>query len=149
MRGRKWKCTFPVPYNFSSSPMEKIYDGKMLIGLHIGLDVPAGSIPHTAPEESLGLLTLKYPQGTHLKGHKHLPKERVTQSLQECFVIRKGTVRISIFGMQNQLLTTLTLQAGEAFIALRGGHAFDFLEDGEIIELKNGPYSDDKEYFEK
>ncbi len=127
--------------------MEKIFYKKKLIGIRLNV-FPNGSVPHTDPNTFLGLLTLKHPKGKYLKAHIHLPKKRVTQRLQECFIVRKGKVRIDLFGDDKKFFKYIYLKKGQLFIALSGGHGFKVLEDCEIIELKNGPFIEDKVFIE-
>ena len=108
-----------------------------------------GSIAHTDGKQSLELLTLKYPKGSHLKPHIHLSQKRITSHLQECFIVRKGRVRIDLYGPDKKFFKYVYLKAGELFIALAGGHGFHIMEDTEMVELKNGPFKDDKDFIEK
>jgi hypothetical protein len=97
----------------------------------------------------LELLTLKHPKGTYLKAHVHIPRKRITRHLQECFIVRKGKVRVDLYGPDKNLFKHIYLKAGELFIALTGGHGFHVMEDVEMIELKNGPFKDDKDFIEE
>lgn len=127
--------------------MEKIFYKGILIGIRVS-SFPNGSVPRTEPYEGLGLLTLKHPKTTYLKAHVHLPKKRITTRLQECFIVKKGKVRIDLYGLDKKFFKYIYLKAGEAFIALNGGHGFRFLEDSELWETKNGPFKEDKVFIE-
>lgn len=111
--------------------------------------MPRGSVPHTDGKQSLELLTQKYPRGSYLKAHIHLPRKRVNKHLQECFIVRKGKVRIDLYGPDKKFFKFIYLKAGELFIALSGGHGFHVMKDVEMIELKNGPFKDDKDFIEE
>ncbi|MDP2909589.1 MAG: hypothetical protein Q8N69_00760 [bacterium] len=128
--------------------MEKIFYKNVLIGMRLSV-MPKGSVPHTDGKQSLELLTQKYPSGFYLKAHVHLPRKRITGCLQECFIVRKGKVRMDLYGPDKKFFKHIYLKAGELFIALSGGHGFHVMEDMEMIELKNGPFEDDKEFIEK
>jgi hypothetical protein len=127
--------------------IEKIYYKNILIGIRIAGHFPKGSIPHTDEKEALGLLTLTYPAGSHLKAHVHKPKKRITHRLQECFIVHKGKARIDLYGPDKKLFKRIYITTGQLFIALNGGHGFHILQDAEIIELKNGPFIDDKHFI--
>ncbi len=126
--------------------MEKIFYKNVLIGLRLSA-MPSGSVPHTDGKQSLELLTLKYPRGSYLKAHRHLPRKRITNHLQECFIVRKGRVRLDLYGPDKKFFKYIYLKAGELFIALAGGHGFHIMEDAEMIELKNGPFKNDKDFI--
>jgi hypothetical protein len=130
--------------------MEKIYYKKRLIGILIKGKYPNGSVPHTntnITEEALGILTLKHPKNTLLPPHVHKPARRTTQKLQECFIVQKGKVKLDLYGDDKKHFRTITLKAPEAFLAISGGHGFTVLEDCEMLEVKNGPFKEDKEFI--
>lgn len=73
--------------------------------------------------------------------HKHLPvKIERNEPLQEVLYIEKGKVEISFYLEENKLLTTRILGSGDLILIQRGGHGFKFLEETEMIEIKQGPY---------
>lgn len=123
--------------------MEKFFYKKKLVGVKI-ITVPSGSIPATNEKESLQLLTLKHPKGTYLKAHLHSPGKRVTNRLQECWIVRKGKVRFDLYGPDKRFFKYIFLTQGQAFILIAGGIAIHFIDDAEIFEVKNGPFKEDK-----
>lgn len=125
---------------------EKIYRKKVLIAIRVR-KFPKGTTPHTDPSEFLGLLSLKYPKGSFFKPHTHKPIKRESRHLQECFIVRRGKVRVDLYDTDKKFFKKLYLKAGDALVTLRGGHAFTVLEDAEIFETKNGPYKEDKVFI--
>lgn len=127
--------------------MEKFYYKKTLMGIKIN-SFPKGSTPQTSPQEPVGILTFKHSKGAHFAAHKHQPKIRKTHQLQECFIVRKGKIAIRLYGQDNKFFKTITLGAGELYLTMSGGHEISVLEDCEVFEVKNGPYSQDKVFIE-
>lgn len=124
--------------------MEKILHQGKVVALKIS-SIAEGVSPVTLPEEPLQALTLKYPKGKLVAPHSHVPHRRETGTLQECLVVVSGKLRVSFFDETNkQEHAHLELEAGEACITLSGPHSVEFLEDSEVIEIKNGPFFDDK-----
>jgi len=123
--------------------MEKIFHKKTLVALRLA-KIQKGSIPQTQEDQPLQLVTLKHPQGTKLVAHKHLPRQRITNRLQECLVVKKGKIKIDLYSSRDKLFKQVFLSAGEALILVNGGYAIHFLKNSEIIELKNGPFIEDK-----
>ena len=101
--------------------------------------IPGGSVPQTKDEEPLQLITLKHPKGKLLVAHMHKPVALKTNRVQECVVVRKGRIRMSLFGPDKKMFKEIILKSGDVFILQNGGHSFYFLEDSEFIEVKNGP----------
>ena len=123
--------------------MDKIFYKGKLVGIRIA-KISKGSSPQTEEKEALQLVTLKHPKGVYLKAHKHRPRKRVTQRLQESLVVRKGKVKLDLYGPDNKLFKYIYLKEGQAFILLKGGIGIHVLSDAEIFELKNGPFKEDK-----
>ncbi|KKQ96658.1 MAG: hypothetical protein UV74_C0010G0004 [Candidatus Woesebacteria bacterium GW2011_GWB1_43_14] len=123
--------------------MEKIFYKKTLIGIRIK-KIPKGSVPLTDGKEPLQLVSLKHPKGSYLKAHIHEPKKRVTRSLQECLIVKKGKIRLDLYGRDKKKFKRLFLKAGESFILMNGGIGIHLLEDSECLEVKNGPFVEDK-----
>jgi len=123
--------------------VEKFYYKKTLVGVRI-ITFPRGSTPVTNERESLQLLTLKHPRGTYLKAHLHLPRKRITNRLQEGWIVRKGKVRLDLYGPDKRFFKYIFLKKGQAFILIAGGIAINFLDNAEIFEVKNGPFKEDK-----
>ena len=124
--------------------MEEIVVGGSLIGIRIGT-VSKGSVPITDAKEFVQVVTLSHKRGAYLKAHTHRPLKRQTAKLQECMVVRKGKVRLDLYDMRKRMVKKVFLREGQAFILLNGGIGVHFLEDSEIIEVKNGPFKEDKE----
>jgi hypothetical protein len=103
-----------------------------------------GSIPLTQPQEPLQLVTLKHPKGKYLKAHLHTPKKRTTAVLQECLIVRKGKVKIDLYTMEQTFIKHIFLHEGDVFILVCGGYGITVLKDCELIEVKNGPFIEDK-----
>lgn len=123
--------------------MEKIFYKKQLVGIKI-TKINKGSHPITDTKEYIQLVTLKHSKGSYLKAHTHAPKRRVTKKLQEVIVVTKGKIRADLYNDEHQLFKNIFISAGQVFILLNGGIGIHFLQDSEIIEIKNGPFLEDK-----
>lgn len=103
-----------------------------------------GVMSLTDPREPLQVLVHKRKMGEYVKAHTHTPKKRVTQKLHECLVVVKGKIRIDFYTPDKKFFKYIYLSTGEGVILVSGGHAVHILEDSEIIEVKNGPFVEDK-----
>jgi len=127
--------------------MEKIIYKKTLIAIRFK-EFKEGAIPLTDPREPLQLLVHKRPAGKHTKAHIHIPKKRVTEKLQECLVVMKGKIKIDLYGPDKKFFKHIYLSVGQVIILMNGGHAVHLIKDSEIIEIKNGPFVEDKVLIE-
>jgi hypothetical protein len=123
--------------------MEKIIQNGKLVALKIS-SIEMGTSPIVSPEEPLQVLTLKYPKDKQILPHYHIPKLRETRTLQECLIVIDGKILISFFTEDKEKFAHLTVSKGEACIILSGANSVQFLEDSEVIEVKNGPYIEDR-----
>lgn len=118
--------------------MQEIRYKNQTIGILIRA-IKTGSLPQTSIEEPLQLITIKHPKGKHLVAHTSEPILLRSNCVQEALVMRKGKVRMNLYGPDNKFFKKIILKQGDAFLLQKGGHSFDFLEDSEFIEIKNGP----------
>lgn len=123
--------------------MSKVYYNGNLLAIKVSR-FKDGSLPQTDGSEYLQLLTLKYPKKHFIKPHYHKPAVRKTKHLQECLVVIKGKIRVDVYSEDKKLIKRIFLKAGEAILLLGGGHAVNFIKDAKLIEIKNGPFLDDK-----
>lgn len=114
-----------------------------LVAIFLG-KFPKGSIPQTGGQESLQLVTLKHPKGRYLLAHTHKPTPRKTTKMQECIVVKKGKIKVDLYGPDKKMFKKITMKVGDLLILLNGGYGIHILEDAEMIELKNGPFVEDK-----
>jgi mannose-6-phosphate isomerase-like protein (cupin superfamily) len=95
----------------------------------------------TEPDAQLQVACMAYPAGYQIPEHIHKPATRVVVGTPEVIFVRRGSVLAKI-GVYSR-----TLEAGDCLVLLLGSHGFTFLEDGELFEVKQGPYlgkDDDK-----
>lgn len=103
------------------------------------------------PHESLQGSVMRY-DVKEFRNHKHILNPRIIKRTQECFVVIKGKVKVSIYNEKNQaFMGSLEAINGEAIFVWNGYHKVEFLEDDTIAyEIKAGSFStvsDDKEFF--
>lgn len=101
----------------------------------------------TTPEIELQVGILTHKKNHKIKAHRHT---RITRkvSCTEVLIVIDGLIRAFIFDDNNCLVTQFSIVTGDILILLAGGHAFTMLEDSTIIEVKQGPYVDDKVMIE-
>ena len=86
--------------------------------------------------------------------HRHITKERTykEQIAQESWVVISGRVKCILYDIDNTIIATPILEAGDASFTLYGGHTYEILEEDTIVyEYKTGPYEGqklDKEFID-
>ena len=81
----------------------------------------------------------------------HLHKKRLTKILftTEVIILLKGTLRVDFYDNKEKYLFSKKISKGNIIMLVNGGHGFKVLQDVEMIEVKQGPYSlsQDKKKF--
>ena len=88
---------------------------------------------------------MKRPKGYNIKPHIHYHIPRTVSTLQEVLMIKKGKVRVDFYDFQKEYLISEILNKGDLIILVSYGHGFSMLEESEIIEVKQGPYVEEKD----
>ena len=91
--------------------------------------------------------TLKMNEGKTFLPHKHIKKNRSYKEkiAQESWVVIRGSVKCSFYDLNDELIASPILNAGDASFTLEGGHTYEILEDDTIVyEYKTGPYEGQK-----
>lgn len=109
---------------------------------------------NVVPDENfIQCATLKMEKGKTFLAHKHIKKERhyKEQITQESWIVVKGKVKCYFYDIDDTIIATPILEAGDASFTLYGGHTYEILEDDTVVyEYKTGPYegqSYDKQFI--
>ncbi len=127
--------------------MEKIIHNNTLVAVRIKKS-KTGITPLSDSDQPLQVLIHSREKGSQTKAHLHKPTQRITQALQECLVILKGKIKIDFFTTEKKIFKSIQASKGEVIIFVSGGHAVHVLENSEIVEVKNGPFIEDREFIE-
>lgn len=127
--------------------IEKIIHQNELIAIWVKR-LKYGATPLTDPSQPLQVLTHKRKAGKYTKAHTHKAKKRVTKKLQECLVVINGKIKIDLYTSQSKFIKSLYVTSGQAVIFMSGGHSVRLISDSELIEVKNGPFCEDKVLIE-
>lgn len=87
------------------------------------------------------LAFMKHSAGHEILPHVHNKVCRKVLFTQEVLVIRKGKLRVDFYSEERGYLESRILKEGDVIMLASGGHGFEVLEDLEMYEIKQGPYS--------
>lgn len=79
--------------------------------------------------------------------HKHVCNSFQISSVQEYILIKFGKLRIEFFTDDGVKIDEVILTTGDSVLTMTGGHGITFLEDTSILEIKQGPYSENKKVY--
>lgn len=105
----------------------------------------------TSNEYSQQVAYMHHPAGKVIDSHIHNLVHRNVVMTQEVLFIKKGRLRVDFYDDYEDYLESRILNSGDVILLVSGGHGFTMLEEVEMIEVKQGPYSGDadKKRFQK
>ena len=83
--------------------------------------------------------------GKVIDAHRHVAVPRNVELTQEVLVLRKGVLRVDFYRDDQTYLESRVLRGGDVILLAHGGHGFEVLEEIQMIEVKQGPYSGEGE----
>ena len=127
-----------------SKGIERIENGGALIAIILRASFREAGVHFFTPDElSQQLAYMSHPAGRLIEPHMHNPVPREVTYTQEVLVLRKGRLRVDFYAQDRSYLESRELGAGDVILLAGGGHGFEVLEDVEMIEVKQGPYTGD------
>ena len=97
----------------------------------------------TPNELSQQVAYMRHPDGKVIDAHVHNMVHRNVVLTQEVLFIKKGKLRVDFYDDYKDYIQSVVLQAGDTILLVSGGHGFKVLEEVEMIEVKQGPYTGD------
>jgi hypothetical protein len=102
----------------------------------------------TPPDYSQQLGYMKRPAGYRIQPHVHLQVERKSTFTQEVLFVKRGKVRVNFYDSDDKKIADREITTGDVILLSEGGHGFEMIEESELIEVKQGPYLEDKRRFD-
>ena len=126
--------------------IEQIQFGDQILGIIVrnGFNEP-GIHFFTPGSFSQQLAYMNRPAGYKIAPHIHNRVQREVFYTQEILFIRKGKLKIDFYDRDRNYVDTRILENGDTILLASGGHGFEMLEQTEIIEVKQGPYTGEQD----
>jgi mannose-6-phosphate isomerase-like protein (cupin superfamily) len=86
---------------------------------------------------------MKRPTGYVIPPHIHNPVLCEVSYTNEVLFIKSGRVRVDFYSDDQRYLESSILETGDVILLAFCGHGFEMLEETEIIEVRQGPYTGD------
>ncbi len=126
------------------SQLHMIKKRDKLLAIVIKSDYQCEGVDFLTPNEySQQLAYMHHPTGKIIDAHVHNLVHRNLVLTQEVLFIKKGRLRVDFYDEYKDYLESCVLEEGDAILLASGGHGFKVLEEVEMIEVKQGPYSGD------
>jgi hypothetical protein len=83
---------------------------------------------------------MKREKGYEIQPHIHQIKTREVHITQEVLYVKSGEIQVDFYNEEQDYLLSKIILKGDLILLSSGGHGFTFLEESEIIEIKQGPF---------
>ena len=126
--------------------IEEVKHNGILLALIIRANYQSDGIEFFTPDEySQQLAYMKRPKDYVILPHTHNAVKREIFFTQEVLLIKSGKVRVDYYDKNQKYFVSNILNKGDVILLADGGHGFKMLEESEIIEVKQGPYVENKD----
>jgi len=99
----------------------------------------------TDDESSQQLGYMKREKNYDINPHRHNIISRDVRQTQEVIFVKTGQVRVDFYDDNEVYLFSKILNPLDTLLLCDGGHGFHFLKESEIIEVKQGPYLEERD----
>jgi mannose-6-phosphate isomerase-like protein (cupin superfamily) len=124
--------------------IEEIKKKEKLLAMIIRNNYSCDGVDFITPNDySQQVAYMHHPAGKVIDAHVHNLVHRDVILTQEVLFIKKGKLRVDFYDEYEDYLESTVLNAGDVILLVSGGHGFTVLEEVEMIEVKQGPYSGD------
>lgn len=122
--------------------IERIIHDEVELSLILRKNFMSDGIKFFTPESySQQLGYMNRPKGYVIEPHVHNLVSREVLFTNEVLIIRSGKVKVDFYDDNQTFLCNRVLYEGDIILLIRGGHGFEMLEESEIVEIKQGPYT--------
>ena len=123
--------------------VEKVISNDEILAIIVRHDFAEPGVHFFTPGEfSQQLGFMQHPVGKIIQPHVHTAVQREVEYTQEVLFLRKGRLRVDFYSREQQYLESRVLESGDVILLASAGHGFEVLEDVEMFEVKQGPYSE-------
>ncbi len=99
----------------------------------------------TGADSSQQLGYMNRPTGYIIPPRIRKPVDRLVTKSQNVLLVRSGRVKVDLYDNDTNYCESRILDAGDVILLAAGGHGFTILEQAEIIEIKQGPYTGEED----
>ena len=124
--------------------LEQVTHNQQLLAIILRNDFAGEGVHFLTPHElSQQLAYMHHPKGKVIPPHVHNVVDRNISYTQEVLLIKRGRLRVDFYDGSRVYLHSRVLGRGDVILLATGGHGFEVLDELEMIEVKQGPYTGD------
>ena len=96
-----------------------------------------------ADNQQIGFMS--HPKNYLIKPHKHQKRETKIFITSEVIILQKGKLRVDFYDTKKKYLFSIVVKKNQIIMLVHGGHGFKVLEPVKMLEIKQGPYVNNKD----
>ena len=124
--------------------IQSVNDHKVAMVLHSAKNVDETKFFTEDPDElQVGVIVKKTGENVH--PHLHNIQGRTIQRTTEVLHFISGLALVSFYDDDANYICEKEISSGATLIQFSGGHAFNFIMDSKLLEIKQGPYKKDQD----
>ena len=127
--------------------LENIFDGKKIIAKIFRYKQKKISGIKFLTKKSLSLQVgvMSHPAKHFIVPHYHLKTKKINKTMSEFLFILSGKVKVKFYKKNKKIIKTKIINKKDMILLIEGGHGFEMIKKTEMIEVKQGPFSSDKD----
>jgi hypothetical protein len=126
--------------------IQKILKDSIILAMILRVNYKSEGIEFFTPNDfSQQLGYMNRPKGYKILPHVHNRVVRNVEFTNEVLLIKSGKVRVDFYDENKIYFQSEILNKGDVILLVKGGHGFEMIEKSEIIEIKQGPYLENKD----
>jgi len=123
-----------------------LIDGKIVAKLFKFQNKKFKGIKFFTPEDlNLQLGLMSHNKNYVIKPHFHINKKKIIKQMCEILIIFSGKLKVFFYNKKKIKKKTVTLKKKDLILLIKGAHGFKVLENLEMLEIKQGPFTGDKD----
>ena len=88
---------------------------------------------------------MNHPKNYLIKPHKHLKRETKIFVTSEVIILQKGKLRVDFYDPKKKYLFSIIIKKNQIIMLVHGAHGFKVLEPVKMLEIKQGPFVNNKD----
>jgi hypothetical protein len=80
-----------------------------------------------------------------IKPHSHINKKKIVKQMSEILIIFSGKLKVFFYTKKKIRKKTIILKKKDLILLIKGAHGFKVLENLEMLEIKQGPFTGDND----
>lgn len=100
---------------------------------------------HTDHSSEFQIASFNLKKDDFIERHYHEKQERKIFSTNEVLVIQSGKMTLTLYDLNLNKIEDVILESGDMVALFNGGHGIKIEEQTKFIEVKQGPYNEEKD----